>query len=140
MNTLSLKSLVFALFMLFTFASCGGEKEANNNSATGTADGVTGTLTLDKTSVKVNEALKVSFTVDKKLTGNPWIGIIPSEIEHGDEGKNDAHDVSYKYFDNQESGTLDFTAPTKAGKYDFRMHTTDSKGVEIVSISFEVTE
>ena len=139
MNTLSLKSLFVALLLVFTFASC-GSKETGNNTATGTADGVTGTLTLDKTTFKVGEAIAISFTVDKKLENNPWIGVIPSEIEHGNEDKNDAHDVSYKYFSNQESGKLDFNAPSKAGKYDFRMHTTDNNGVEIVSLSFEVTE
>ena len=33
---------------------------------------------------------------------------------------------------------MKFTAPVNAGKYDFRMHTSDTNGVEITSISFEV--
>ncbi|WP_338760635.1 hypothetical protein WAF17_13970 [Bernardetia sp. ABR2-2B] len=139
MNTISLKSVLVCLFLIFSFASCGGA-ESNSNSAKGTAEGITGELTLEKTSFKVGEAVNVTFNVDKKLDNKPWVGIIPSEIAHGDEDKNDQHDVAYKYFDNQENGTLNFTAPNKAGKYDFRMHSTDSKGVEIVSLSFEVTE
>jgi hypothetical protein len=36
------------------------------------------------------------------------------------------------------SGTMTFTAPGDAGKYDFRMHDTDANGVEVTSITFEV--
>ncbi|WP_338760631.1 hypothetical protein WAF17_13965 [Bernardetia sp. ABR2-2B] len=99
-----------------------------------------GELSLEKTSFAPNERIMLSFKVNKKLNQYPWIGIIPSEIPHGDEARNDKYDISYDYFTNKESGVLKFKAPKKAGKYDFRMHSSDKNGVEITSISFEVIE
>lgn len=63
------------------------------------------------------------------------IGIIPSNIPHGDEEVNDAHDVTYQYLEGRTSGTLVFTAPS-SGYWDLRMHSSDSSGVEIATVSF----
>lgn len=157
MNTISFKSILICAFLVGTLISCGGKKEEikeevkteTQNVETTTNEAqqattsekitdVTGELRLDKNIFEPREIIKLSFQVSKKLDDKPWIGIIPSEIPHGNEAENDLHDIDYKYFDNQESGTLEFTAPANVGKYDFRMHTTDNTGVEITSISFEV--
>ncbi len=141
MNIISFKSILISAFLMGSLASCGGEKKVEEETVeTEVAGDVTGELSLTQTKFKTNQPISVTFKVNQKLDKHPWIGIIPSDIPHGDESKNDQHDVSYKYFDNQESGTLEFRTPRKAGKYDFRMHSTDNKGVEITSISFEVEE
>lgn len=143
MNLISFKSIVICAFLVGTLASCGGEKKEETQEETVETEvvgEVTGELSLTKTKFMTGEAIPLTFKVSQKLDKRPWIGIIPSEIEHGDESRNDQHDVSYQYFDNQESGTLTFNAPTTAGKYDFRMHSTDATGVEITSISFEVED
>ncbi|WP_375559173.1 hypothetical protein ACE193_15725 [Bernardetia sp. OM2101] len=143
MNLISFKSILIGAFLVGTFASCGGEKKEETQEETvetEVAGEVTGELSLTQTKFKTGEPINVTFKVNQKLDKHPWIGIIPSEIPHGDESKNDQHDVSYKYFDNQESGTLEFYTPKKAGKYDFRMHSSDNNGVEITSVSFEVED
>ena len=157
MNTISFKSILICTFLVGTFASCGGKKEetkeevkaeiqnveATTNEAQKATTSekipdVTGELSLEKNTFAPSEVIRLTFKVSQKLDKRPWIGIIPSEIAHGDEAENDLHDIDYKYFENQENGTLEFTAPANVGKYDFRMHSTDDTGVEITSISFEV--
>ena len=112
--------LLFALFVLF----CGS--------------GGKPTMTIDKTVVKPSENIVVTWTAPAEYETNAWIGIIPSDIPHGDESKNDSHDLTYQYLNGKTSGTFTFTAPSEAGKYDFRMHDTDSSGTEVASVSFEV--
>lgn len=152
MNTISFKSILICISLVGFLTSCGTKKEevkeeqtvetttneAQKDSTSKTALNVTGELSLDKTEFSAGEKIKLTFKVSQKLIDKPWIGIIPSEIPHGNEAENDLHDIEYQYFDNQESGTMEFSAPANAGKYDFRMHSTDNTGVEITSISFEV--
>jgi len=121
------KSLLSILFvgMLLMLASCAPKEP-------------TGTLTLGKSEFAPNEQIKLTFTTTGTYGNHPWIGIIPSNIPHGDESKNDEHDLTYQYFDGMASGELVFNAPAEGGNYDFRMHTTDETGVEVASISFKV--
>lgn len=95
-------------------------------------------LWMDKLEFAPGEAITLHFTAPPGLPTNAWIGIIPSDIPHGDESVNDQHDISYKYLDGMTSGTMPFTAPTTPGTYDFRMHDTDSGGVELKSATFTV--
>lgn len=101
--------------------------------------GVEPTLTLSATTFEAGDTVSVSFTAPADYDSSAWVGIIPSDIAHGDESVNDQFDLSYKYLENQESGVLVFTAPSEPGQYDFRMHDTDSGGVEVASVSFTVT-
>ena len=94
-----------------------------------------GQLTLNKQSFKAGEQIQVSFRAPAGLDRSAWVGIIPSNIPHGDEDLNDAHDITYQYLEGRTSGTLVFAAPT-AGYWDLRMHSTDTRGVEIASVSF----
>lgn len=96
------------------------------------------TLMLAKTTVGPGDAIVVEYKTPPGYKENAWVGIIPSEIEHGNETRNDRHDISYKYLKGSTSGTLSFTVPKKPGKYDFRMHDTDNDGMEVASVSFLV--
>jgi hypothetical protein len=98
------------------------------------------TLKLDKDTYAVNEEIKVTFNAQAGLDKMAWIGIIPSNIEHGKEAINDQHDVAYQYLDGKTSGTLTFKAPAEPGKFDFRLNESDSKpnAAELASISFTV--
>ena len=71
------------------------------------------------------------------LKGSPWIGIIPSDIPHGDEAENDRHDLTYIYIVSN-IGQKNLKAPEEAGKYDIRLHDTDFNGKELGYTSFEV--
>ncbi|MEC7118944.1 MAG: hypothetical protein VXW65_03440, partial [Pseudomonadota bacterium] len=97
----------------------------------------TGQIGLDRTNYRSGEQVQVSFRAPAGLPNNAWIGVIPSHIPHGDESVNDQHDVAYRYLQGRTSGTMTFTAPA-AGRWDIRMHTSDSSGVEIASTSFTV--
>lgn len=95
-------------------------------------------LELEKESFLPGEEIKLIFFAPPGLESNAWIGIIPSDIPHGDEKVNDQHDLTYQYLNGKIQGEMIFTAPSEPGEYDFRMHDTDSNGKEIASVSFKV--
>jgi len=97
-----------------------------------------GTLTLKKKSFVPGEEIELTFTAPEGLSPTAWIGMIPSNIPHGDENVNDQHDIQYQYLEKKSSGTMKFTAPAQGGSYDFRLNSSDSNGVEITSVSFQV--
>jgi hypothetical protein len=96
------------------------------------------TLTLEKTEFAPGEAIPVSFTAPASYENNAWVGIIPSDVAHGDEEVNDQHDLAYQYLNKQTKGILNFIAPGQPGAYDLRMHDTDKNGKEVASVSFQV--
>jgi hypothetical protein len=95
-------------------------------------------LQLEKDSFFPGEEIKLLFFAPPKLESSAWIGIIPSDIPHGDENVNDQHELTYQYLSGQTQGEMVFTAPSEPGEYDFRMHDSDSNGKEITSVSFKV--
>lgn len=95
-------------------------------------------LTLNSTWFSPGAQIQVMFRADGNWPRDAWVGIIPSNVPHGQESVNDQYDLSYKYLERRTSGTLTFTAPTNPGNYDFRMHDTDNNGREAASISFMV--
>ena len=97
-----------------------------------------GTVALTQTVVEPGEEITVNFTAEGNLGNNAWIGIVPSEIKHGDENENDEHDIAYQYTGDKTSGNLLFVAPADSGSYDFRFNSTDGNGVEIASVTFQV--
>ncbi|MFH1829846.1 MAG: Tudor-knot domain-containing protein [Pseudomonadota bacterium] len=97
-------------------------------------------LKITTKSVGPGEEITVEYKTPKGYKENAWIGIIPSNIEHGSEATNDKHDVAYTYLKGSTSGTFTFKAPIKPGSYDFRMHDTDAGGTEVASVTFRVEE
>lgn len=97
------------------------------------------TLKLSRNVFLPGEAIEIAFTAPATYASNAWVGIIPSSVPHGSEVENDKHDISYVYLSNRSSGVLKFTAPKQTGRFDFRMHDTDSNGKEVASVSFEVS-
>jgi len=97
-------------------------------------------ITLDKTEFAPGEAIVVKYTSQAGMDKNAWIGIIPSEVEHGLEATNDQHDVSYSYMKGNNNSTLNMVAPSKPGSYDLRMNESDSKqgAKELTSITITV--
>lgn len=117
--------LIFTLIFAFTLSN-NAEAQSKN------------TLKIAKDVVKPGASVKVVFTTEKGLKKNAWIGIIPSSTKHGSEAENDKVDVAYQYLQGKVKGTLTFKAPTKPGKYDFRLNSTDDNGKELASVSFTV--
>ncbi|MEM9557869.1 MAG: OmpA family protein [Acidobacteriota bacterium] len=95
-------------------------------------------ITLDRRRYAAGAALTVHFTAPAGLPDNAWIGIVPAEVAHGDEATNDQHDIAYQYLGGETAGQLQFTAPATTGSWTVRLHDTDSGGVELHSVPFEV--
>jgi hypothetical protein len=95
-------------------------------------------LTIENSVVAPGEEIAVSFKAPAEWGSAAWVGIIPSDIPHGSESKNDEHDLDYYYLEMKTAGVLIFTAPEEPGSYDFRMHDTDNNGNEITYVTFEV--
>ncbi len=129
---LNLLSLGLVTVLLF---SCGGSPKTSETTDQGKAS-----LSIDKNEVKPGETIILTFEAKSSdFASGAWVGIIPSDIEHGDESKNDTHDVDYQYLNSKTEGTMTFKAPMKPGKWDFRLHTSDNNGKEVASVTFTVT-
>src|SRR5690606_36225991 len=119
-----MKKFTFTLFTLLLssviITGCGKKKDASNTSSgkektvEKTSTEPTGELSLSSREFKPGESITVNYSTEGDFGSNSWIGIIPAEIDHGDESKNDQHDVSYQYFKDKK-GNLKFTAPEKPG-------------------------
>ncbi len=94
---------------------------------------------IDKVRYSPGEKIKVSFRASKDYGENAWIGIVPTNIEHGSAEENDLNAISYQYMDKQTKGNMNFSAPTKYGVYDVRMHDNEF-GKEVAHVTFEVKE
>jgi hypothetical protein len=97
-----------------------------------------GSMVLSQTEFAGGESVTVRFSAPEGLPDNAWVGIVPGTVPHGDESRNDQHDVAYEYLNGRTSGTLAFIVPAEPGIYDLRMHDTDDAGREIASESFRV--
>ena len=94
---------------------------------------------LEKTTFAPNEEINVHFTAPASFPSNAWIGLIPSNVPHGDETVNDQNDMDYEYISGRTSGVMTFKAPETAGSYDFRMNDNDNSGTEVGHVSFTVS-
>ena len=134
------KQLLLAILSTFILFSCGKNDKKNDS------DGKTDTEKANSLEVESGESkfypgqeVTVKFSLGKAYDGKPWIGVIPSNIEHGSEKTNDDHDISYTYIKGgQTEGTVTLNVPGEEGKYDFRLNSDDKNGKELASISFEV--
>jgi hypothetical protein len=109
------------------------KEEVKNNSGP-----LKGTVTITQPIVEPGEEMVVNFTAESGLGNSAWIGIIPSNVEHGNEEKNDEFDIAYQYTGDRTSGSLSFIAPADTGSYDFRMNSSDGNGFEVSSVTFQV--
>jgi hypothetical protein len=95
----------------------------------------TPTLKLPKKLFALGEPITLSFTAFD-FYGAAWVGLLPAEIEQRDEALNAAHAIETQHLEGRTRGEFKFTAPTKAGNYDFRMN--DSHGNQIATLAFTV--
>jgi len=102
---------------------------------------MTGTLSLAKQIVEPGEEITVNYSA-KNIQDRSWIGLIPSNIQHGSEATNDDNDLDWKYIEKDVStGALIFVAPSDTGDYDFRLNGNNDANTakEISSVSFKVS-
>lgn len=124
-------------FRMFDTAESDGEEVA---SVTFKVEGQVagGTLTLDKTTFRPGEPIRVLFRAQPAYQQHAWVGLIPSAVAHGSSAENDQHDLAYHYLNGRVDGTLEFRAPIEPGDYDLRMFDAESTGEETASASFTV--
>ena len=96
-------------------------------------------LWLERTRFEPGETIIVQFHAPVSYPADAWVGIVPAEVAHGAEGRNDAHDLAYISLDRRGSGEMSFTAPDKPGAYDLRMNDSDGGGREVATVGFTVT-
>lgn len=146
-----LLALTLALLMLVSFAACGGDGGKEDPPAEGfnriNVDKDKRVCTMVVTGMKMGKevytegediSVTVSWTGD--YADDSWIGIVPADIEHGDELLNDEHDLYYEYFADTKSGhTFTFNIlELEPGKYTMRINETDGGGFELAWCEFTV--
>jgi len=143
---LTILLLLFAIgpLLMQGAAMLGGSSiQFNQNATDSTYSGWSehqGSLSLEQNQFAPGETIRIMFTASDGLPSDAWIGIIPSQIQHGQESINDLYDLSYQYLNNRTSGVLEFNAPQQLGEFDLRLHDTDANGVELASVTFLVRE
>lgn len=98
-------------------------------------------IELDATDYGVGADVTVTVYAADLLVDTAWIGIIPSDVEHGDVELNDEYDLDYAYVGGGESKVVRvLTAPDIAGDYDVRLNSADNvEGAEELDyVSFTV--
>jgi hypothetical protein len=134
--------IVLAVTMVLSIAGC-GNKGGTETAQSGAVEMEAAkdfpvTAKINKTEYKPGDEITVTVSSEDWYVGsNAWVGIIPSEIEHGDETLADEYDIEYYYLESLENGKAVFNAPD-AGKYDIRVFTSDDEGEEILYIPFTV--
>ncbi len=125
-------------FRMFDSADSDGEEVASSPfKVAGEVAG--GQLTLDKTTYRPGEPIRVTFKAQDTYQNHAWVGLIPSDVPHGSSAENDAHDIAYQYLSGQVEGTMEFRAPNETGAYDFRMFDAAGEGKETASVSLTVS-
>ena len=94
-------------------------------------------ITLAKSRFFPDEAISFTFTTPE-LPPSAWIGIVPSDISHGDEALNDMHDTSFRYLEGRTGGGFDLPNPG-TGEWTLRLHDDDENGREIAYVPFSVS-
>ena len=94
-------------------------------------------IALAKSRFFPDEAISFTFTTPE-LPPSAWIGIVPSDISHGDEALNDMHDTSFRYLEGRTGGGFDLPNPG-TGEWTLRLHDDDENGREIAYVPFSVS-
>jgi hypothetical protein len=134
--------IAVAVIMVLSIAGC-GSKGAAETAKSGAVELEAAkdfpiTAKINKSEFKPGEEITVTLSNEDWVVGaDAWVGIIPSEVEHGDETLADEYDIDYYYLESLENGKAVFTAPD-AGKYDIRIFSSDNEGEEILYIPFTV--
>ena len=91
-------------------------------------------IELEKGRYNSNESILVNFT-GPTLGSDSWLGIVPSDIEHGDSTVNRYNRVSYFDMEGQSIGTHIFENP---GEGDWTIRMNDGSGDELAYVEFSV--
>ncbi len=97
------------------------------------------TIDITLTKARFTDSEEISFHFrTPELPEDAWIGIVPSEIPHGDEALNDSHDTSFRHLGGKTSGGMSLPNPGP-GEWTLRLHDSDNNGSEIAYVPFTVS-
>jgi hypothetical protein len=90
---------------------------------------------IDFDAVNRGQTVEITYSATAKLTGTAWLGIIPSDVPHGDGYENDRYDVLFVYLKGRATGAVKVTIPTniQQGEYEIRIFDSDDNGHEVAS-------
>ncbi len=94
-------------------------------------------ISLAKAIYLSSEEISFTFTAPE-LPNDAWVGIVPSEIPHGNEAVNDEHDTSFRYLEGRTRGDFSLSNPGP-GEWTLRLHDSDNNGNEIAYVPFTVS-
>lgn len=152
-------ALILALVTVLSLTACGertdnsegtdnftsgNDSDSGSTASAGAASAIQiKDVRIDNTSYGDDGSFTMNVTVDWEGTpeDNAWIGIIPADVEHGSEEKNDEYDISYLYFNGMKSGdTFVFENITlEPGDYTLRINESDDGGAELAWCGFSVS-
>lgn len=155
--------VLMSLLLIFTLGACGNKDKSNdnkvsNNSGSSGNDSVKvdfnvpkvdeskklsdlqiTSMKLDKDVYEQGEQIIVTLTYKGTPLEDAWVGIVPAEIEHGDEYLNDDYDVDYYYILSKEPGEeFVFETWLEPGDYSMRINENDNGGIELGWLDFKV--
>lgn len=101
-------------------------------------------LKLEKKTFNAGEKIKILFNSSSASQNQAWIGILPSDIPHGNTEENKKHWINSDNVTGKKEAVIYLVAPTKAGNYDIRMNYygsnySYSNGSELASVSIVVS-
>lgn len=83
-------------------------------------------------SIAPGGTLKVDFAVPLGFEKKAWIGIVPSQIEHGSAATNAAAELGREDLEGRAKGTVELVLPADSGSYDVRLNNGEK---EVASLS-----
>lgn len=94
-------------------------------------------FSLNKTNFIIGESINVEFSISPCFGNGSWIGIVPIDVDHGNEMENSRAVIGRRYqVRGPSTGKIDLIAPGRGGIYDIRLnnHTTgfEEKSIRIV--------
>lgn len=147
-NMLGILVVLVALSFSVLFFSCSQEPEPQDTDTTDVVEPdtvevpevVEPELTLNAEYYLPGDEILVTYKVPAEFEDDAWVGLIPSEVEHGDEEVCDEFDLDFHLIGDEKEAEVSFYAPEELGMYDIRLFDSDFEGKEIRSVSFEVVE
>lgn len=118
-----------------------GQSDGDGGTAVTLPTTLNGSMTLDKSSYNIDEAIVITLVLNEPQAADAWVGIVPSDTPHGLESDGDEVDLTYEYVSNAVDGKITLYAPSEPGSYDVRMYNTDdssANGVELASVTITV--
>jgi hypothetical protein len=81
------------------------------------------------------QTVDLNYSVIEPLYETAWLGVIPSDVPHGDGYENDRYDVLFVYLKGSAKNRIRIAIPANipSGEYEIRIFDSDQNGKEVAS-------